>query len=96
MNEPGGSRKVRKTESPEDSLESKVESPESEEKSLNSEGEETSAIDTPNSELNKQSEIEHPTSEIILFSQIPPCGYWPFLRVYHCCPRERLRRNLWY
>src|SRR5271167_479611 len=45
------SRKVRKTESPEDSLESKVESPKSEERSLNSGEEKTSAIDTPQSEI---------------------------------------------
>ena len=62
------SPKVRKSESPEDSLKSdpdsyQDESPKSEERNVESEKEKNSEIDSHQSALNK-SEIEHPKSEI--------------------------------
>ena len=63
--------KVGKSGSPEDSLKSKVESPKSEERSLNFEGEKTSAIDTPRSEIIIKSDIEHPIP-IAIGTEIKP------------------------
>ncbi len=69
----GRSPKVRKSESPEDNLESKVESPKSDGRNLNSEEEGTSAPDSyrddaPPSEINKSDpdnyRDENPQSEI--------------------------------
>jgi len=57
-----GSRKVRKSESPEDDLKSEVGSPKSEEEDNNS-APDSYRDDIPTSELNK-SDIEHPKSEI--------------------------------
>ena len=58
------SRKVHKTGSPKVSKKSEVGSTKSEVRSQKSKEENNSAPDIPQSALNKQSEIEHPTSEI--------------------------------
>ncbi|MDR3695378.1 hypothetical protein [Mucilaginibacter sp.] len=57
-----GSRKVRKSESPEDSIKSKVESTKSKEGNTSASGSDQDNI--ANSEINDKSEIEHPKSEI--------------------------------